>query len=352
MWDGGAQADLLGEGPQEGRPCSGEGHDHLMRMFAACPEVPVALTQADRRRPPEVLAAFREVFPAELPMAAHGGRIAIRPGAFDQGPAGRRVAGVRDAALAPPFPTGVCRRRQAQVTHELAGGSNTGQVAPFGDDGDGHGDLDTPQGLEGLDHRGQTPSVHRLVACLVQTLEAFGVFGTGPHVCLADDWLGWGRTDHGREPPEVGRAPSGLARLAQVLPEAKGVEAACGGVELAPGIVASAAPVPAGVVRDLGDIAGVSAPERLRRASWTASRRSVLTRSPACCGSREGATTQQTAPCFVSSRERQDPQAPAAETKTRGLLCECRFRMSRSRSPWRVPLRPRETTSAPSSLAP
>ena len=113
-------------------------------------------------------------------MAAHVGRIAIRPSAFDQGTAGMRVAGFRDAALATPFTTGGFRRRQAQVTHELAGGINTGQIAQFGDDGDGHGELHATQGLEGLDHCGQTPSFHLLVEFLFKTLEAFGVFADNP----------------------------------------------------------------------------------------------------------------------------------------------------------------------------
>jgi hypothetical protein len=43
----------------------------------------------------------------------------------------------------------------------------------------------------------------------------------------------------------------------------------------------------------------VRSPERIRRASYTALRRSVFTRSPAFLGMSEGATTQQTWPLFV-----------------------------------------------------
>ena len=102
-----------------------------------------------------------------------------------------------------------------------------------------------------LDHRGQTPSFHLLVEFLFKTLEVFGVFGDGPHVFLEDELLGWSRTDHFREPPEVGRAATGLARIANILPEEKGLEAAFGGFEIAQGIFASAAQVPDGFVRDL-----------------------------------------------------------------------------------------------------
>ncbi len=49
----------------------------------------------------------------------------------------------------------------------------------------------------------------------------------------------------------------------------------------------------------LGIYPGVRAPERSRRASGTASRRSVFTRSPAFWGMPEGATTQQRSFFFV-----------------------------------------------------
>ena len=157
-----------------------------MSLWAACTEGPVAVTPSSLRRPPEVMEAFREVCQAALPMAAHVGRIALRSSAFDQGTAGRHVASCRDAALATPFPTGVCRWRQPQGTHELAGGLNTGQIAPCGYEGAGYGARHTTPGLEGLDQLGQTPSFHLLVACLCQTLKAFGVFGDGPDVVLED----------------------------------------------------------------------------------------------------------------------------------------------------------------------
>lgn len=192
----GGHADLRRDGPHDGRQCSGAGDDHLIRMFAACTEWPVPLTQTDLRLPTDVLEAFWEVFQAAVQMAAHFGRIAIGPSAFDQGTAGMGVAGLRDAALATPFTTRVCRRRQAQGTHELAGGIKTGQIAQLGDDGDGHGALDATQGLEGRDHRGQTPSFHLRAEFLGKTLEAFGVCGDSPNVFLEDDLLGWGRTDH------------------------------------------------------------------------------------------------------------------------------------------------------------
>ena len=72
-----------------------------------------------------------------------------------------------------------------------------------------------------------------------------------------------------------------------------------------------------------GTSPGGSAPERLRRAHGTASRRAGVTRSPACVGIRAGATTPPSSPGCVSSPARHEPQGPAASTQTRGGRCAC-----------------------------
>jgi hypothetical protein len=63
-----------------------------------------------------------------------------------------------------------------------------------------------------------------LVELLFQTLPAFRVFGARAHVFVEDNVLRRGGTDDVAEPPEVGRAPGGLARSADIVPEHKGVE--------------------------------------------------------------------------------------------------------------------------------
>ena len=110
--DLGGHGDLLGDGPDEGRQFSGDGDHHLIGMFAACTELPVPFTQSYLRLPTDVLEAFREVFQAEWQMAAHWGRIAIRPGAFDQGPTGS----VWPAFVLPPW------RRRSPLAYSLASG--------------------------------------------------------------------------------------------------------------------------------------------------------------------------------------------------------------------------------------
>jgi hypothetical protein len=93
------------------------------------------------------------------------------------------------------------------------------QVAQFRDRGDGPGQLPPAQGLKRLDHRVQAPRFDVRLELLFQTLQAFRVFGDRPDVCLKDTLLRWGGTDDFAEPPEVGRAPGGLARIADVVPQ-------------------------------------------------------------------------------------------------------------------------------------
>ena len=95
-----------------------------------------------------------------------------------------------------------------------------------------------------------------------------------------------------------------------------------------------------------GTSTGVRSPARLSRARGVASRRSVVTRSPACFGTREGATTPPLRGVRRRERARQDPPGPASSTQTSGVAVEVRVRMRWSLSPWRVPIRPQQTTAA------
>src|SRR6266511_2260203 len=96
----GGHGALRSDGPQEGRPCSGDDDHDVMGVCAPRPAWSAPWTPSPRRLPPEVLETLREVCPAAWPRAAHVGRIARRPGPFEQGPAGLQVAGCGEAALA------------------------------------------------------------------------------------------------------------------------------------------------------------------------------------------------------------------------------------------------------------
>ena len=51
---------------------------------------------------------------------------------------------------------------------------------------------------------GHLTSLHLLVEFLFETPQAFGVLGDRPDIFLEDDVLRRGRTDHFREPAQVG----------------------------------------------------------------------------------------------------------------------------------------------------
>jgi hypothetical protein len=80
--------------------------------------------------------------------------IAVRPRAFNQGPAGMAIPGLGDVPLGAPWATGIFRGRQAQITHQRFRGGNTCEVASCGDGRDRHGELYTPPRLEGLNYGG------------------------------------------------------------------------------------------------------------------------------------------------------------------------------------------------------
>jgi hypothetical protein len=109
----GGDRDLLGHSPHQRDQRTGHGHDDLMRLFAPCAELPIALAQAGLCLPTDVLARLGELLQAELPVSAHVGRVARRPGPFDQGPTGMGMPGLREAPLASALTTGIFGRRQA-----------------------------------------------------------------------------------------------------------------------------------------------------------------------------------------------------------------------------------------------
>src|SRR5262249_49958273 len=85
------------------------------------------------------------------------------------------------------------------------------------------------------------------------TLETLGVFGDGSDVCLEDDLLRRGGTDDRAEPPQVGWAPGGSARLPDILPQEQGCEPKLRGFESAESIFPCPAQVPHRFIVYLGD---------------------------------------------------------------------------------------------------
>jgi hypothetical protein len=92
-------------------------------------------------------------------------------------------------------------------------------------------------------------------ACVFETLQACGVCVDRVNVCLQDDGRGGRGTDHCRAPPEVGRAPGGPARLAEIVPQSAGCEPGCGGRDGPERLVARPGEITEGFIVALGAIA-------------------------------------------------------------------------------------------------
>jgi hypothetical protein len=246
--------DLLGHGPHTRDQLTGNRDHDLRRVFTPCAELSVPFAQADLCLPTRVLDRLGALFQAELQVPTHVGRVARRPGAFDQSPTGMGLPRLGEASLASALATGRFRRRQAQLRHEWSGMIDSGQVTEFSDGGDRHRQLHATEGLERLDHRAEPPGDDRLWAFLRKTLEPFGVFGDRPDICLADDLLGGGGTDDLAEPAQVSRAPGGPTGRPDIMPQQNGFPAKLGRLKIVERLFASAAQVTHGVVFDRWDI--------------------------------------------------------------------------------------------------
>jgi hypothetical protein len=144
---------LLGHGPHKARQFPSHGHDHLVGVFAAGHQAANAFTQPHLGLPTDVLDWFRERFQPALQVATDFGGIPVGPGPFDQGAAGRGVAGFGDRTLPASLPTRIFGGDQPQAFHQLSGVLEAGEVSQFRHGGDGHGKLDATQGLERFDDR-------------------------------------------------------------------------------------------------------------------------------------------------------------------------------------------------------
>jgi hypothetical protein len=126
-----------------------------------------------------------------------------------------RASRVGEASPSPP-PWGERPTRRGQPKAGPAPGHPEPPALPWRLPGE-------PQSAEGA--ASPTP---RLVECLCQTLEPFGVCGDRPDICVEDDVLGGGGTDDRAQPAQVRRAPGGPSGIPASMPQPKGCEAARG----------------------------------------------------------------------------------------------------------------------------
>ena len=94
-----------------------------------------------------------------------------------------------------------------------------GEIAEFGNPGDGDGELDAAQDLSGVDDRIQAPRLHLALEFLLEALEAFGDRVDRANIFLEDELLRGGGANHLGEPSERGRTPVGAARIAAIVSE-------------------------------------------------------------------------------------------------------------------------------------
>ena len=138
-----------------------------------------------------------------------------------------------------------------------------------------------------------------LVEFLFETLETFGVFGDRTDVFLKDDLLRRCGTDHLAEPPEVGWAPGGPARVTDILPQEKGFEPKLRGLEIADRLFPCPAQVANRFILHRGDIDGRQVTRAHQAGQFDGVSPVGFDPIPGFLGIKEGATTQQTWPFFV-----------------------------------------------------
>jgi hypothetical protein len=225
-------------------------------MCTARAQWPAPFTQAHLRLPADVLERLRYLLQSPLEVATHVRRIPGRPGSFDEGPAGMAVTRLGDGPLPTALAAGVCRGGQAQVAHELSGVVEARQGAQCSHKSHGDRELHAPEGVQGVDHRCQSPGVDLVLECMVEALEALSVRGHRPDILLEDELLRWGRTAHCTEPTPVGGAPGGSACIANIVAQQAGFAAQLGGLQIPEGIFASPAQLADGCIFHVGDIDG------------------------------------------------------------------------------------------------
>ena len=136
--------------------------------------------------------------------------------------------------------------------HELSGVLAARQVAACGHRGHRDGALDTPEGRERFAHRLEAPGCDLGAAFVCETLQACGLCGAGLDVFLKDHWLRRGGAEHLTEPAQVGRAPMGSPRRADVVPQHEGFAPPLGRLQSPQGLFPRPAQIAAGGIVDGG----------------------------------------------------------------------------------------------------
>lgn len=138
---------------------AGDGHHDLIDVFAPGHQAAVAFAEADLGFPANLLDGFGHFFHPQLQAATDFGRVAIGPRALHEDAAGMSVTGLGEAPLPASFPTGGFTGHQSPVAHQVAGRLEAREIAQFGDQGDGRGELNPAQCLERFHHWQPAPGL-------------------------------------------------------------------------------------------------------------------------------------------------------------------------------------------------
>jgi len=96
--------------------------------------------------------------------------------------------------------------------------------------------------------------VHLVSEFVFETLQACGLCGDGLDVFLKDNVLRRSGADHLTEPAQVGRAPMGPPRLADVVPQQEGFAPQLGRLQIPQGLFPRPAQIADGFIVDGGNI--------------------------------------------------------------------------------------------------
>jgi hypothetical protein len=125
-----------------------------------------------------------ELFQAAWQVSAHVGRIAKGPGPGDEGPAGRSMPDLREAAMASALALADADSVRPRSFMRGRGLANAGQDPAGGDAGDSPRQRHATEGLARFHTRGEPPGFDVFVACWCPPMEPFGGCGHRPPICL------------------------------------------------------------------------------------------------------------------------------------------------------------------------
>jgi hypothetical protein len=282
--------EVLGQRPQASRQRTGTGHRDHRGMCAACAASSGALPQPALRRPPDVLENGRLLLESPLARATDRGGSAGGPGTCAQRPLGMGMPGCGQRPLLAPLPRGLCGRDQAQAWHACSWGIETGEGPKVRPQRDGHGAGHTAPSLEGLTHGGNRHACTGSgSAWASRWRRSVGAWPAWTSACKTLCGVGGGQSPsesprRGAGPPFARPVERLACRRTKAVRRNLGAWRALRVSSRARGRSRMAASAP------VGPATAGRAPERARRARGRASLRSVVTRSPAFVGMREGAT--------------------------------------------------------------